>query len=292
MKRDNGSQEDSEPEKDKDRRGDHDATWGKHETRWEGSDGRSHVKTKSWFGYKLHLIADTKYELPVAFSVLPANSSEIPAARKLIKAMYAEHPERLDQCSCLTADRGYDDTKLHKRLWRKHQIKPVIGIRRSWKDGEETKAFGTDGVVYDNFGTVYCISPHHGDQKTMAFRGFEKSRNALKYECPASHYGVECRDKDQCPIAKQIRIPIKTDRRIMTPVARNTLKWKKLYNKRSAIERVNSRIDNMFGFEKHTIRGLKKMKFRITLAFILMLTCAVGKAAENRKEEVRRFLSA
>ena len=32
-------------------------------------------------------------------------------------------------------------------------------------------------------------------------------------------------------------------------VARSSDKWEKLYNKRSAVERVNSRIDNMFGFE-------------------------------------------
>ena len=99
-------------------------------------------------------------------------------------------------------------------------------------------------------------------------------------------------DRDRCPIAKQIRIPLKTDRRIFTPAARSSAKWEKLYNKRSAIERVNSRIDNMFGFEKHTIRGLKNMNTRVTLALILMLTFAVGKTVEKKPDEVRRFLSA
>ena len=103
---------------------------------------------------------------------------------------------------------------------------------------------------------------------------------------------LDCRDRDRCPIAKQIRIPLKTDRRIFTPVARSSAKWEKLYNKRSAAERVNSRIDNMFGFEKHTIRGLKKMNTRVTLALILMLTFAVGKTVGKKPDEVRRFLSA
>ena len=157
------------------------------------------------------------------------------------------------------ADCGYDDTKLNKKLWNKHLVKPVIGITRN----------------YD-------------DQKVMPFRGFEEKRKTLKYAPPADHYGVDCRDRDRCPIAKQIRIPLKTDRRIFTPVARSSAKWEKLYNKRSAAERVNSRIDNMFGFEKHTIRGLKKMNTRVTLALILMLTFAV----EKKPDEVRRFLSA
>ena len=160
-------------------------------------------------------------------------------------------------------DRGYDDTKLNKKLWNKHQFKPVIGIKRNY-----------------------------GDQKVMSFRDFEQKRKTFKYACQAGHYGVECRDRDRCPIAKQIRIPLKTDRRIFTPVARSSAKWEKLYNKRSAIERVNSRIDNMLGFEKHTIRGLKKMNTRVIFALILMLTFAVGKTVEKKPYEVRRFLSA
>lgn len=278
--------------RDKDRRGDSDAKWGKHVTRCEGSEGKVHEKVKSWFGYTLHLIADTRYELPVAFSVLPANSAEVPVAHKLIDAIHERAPQRLERCHYFSADRGYDDTKLHKKLWDAHQIKPVIDIRRSWKDGEETRMFGDDGVVYDNYGSVMCISPHFGDQKTMPCRGFEQDRGTLKYACPAVHYGIECRDKHRCRIGNQIRIPISADRRIFTPVARSSYKWKDLYNNRSAIERVNSRIDSMFGFENHTIRGLKKMGFRITLSFILMLTFAVGKAIENKPDEVRRFLSA
>ena len=56
------------------------------------------------------------------------------------------------------------------------------------------------------------------------------------------------------------RIPLKTDKRIFTCVARNSKKWKRLYRKRSGIERMNGRIDRDFKFEKHTIRGINKMK--------------------------------
>lgn len=179
------------------------------------------------------------------------------------------------------------------KLWDEYQIKPIIDIRRSWRDGEETRAYkDTDGVVYDNKGQVSCISPHFADQKTMAGRGFEKDRNTLKYSCPAEHYGVECRDKEHCKIPKQVRIPLSEDRRIFSPVARSSYKWDKLFNCRTAVERVNSRIDKMFGFENHTIRGLGKMNFRVTFAFIMMPSFAVGKAAQNKKSELRRFLSA
>ena len=139
----------------------------------------------------------------------------------------------------------------------------------------------------------------------------------MKFSCPAEHYGVECCDKEQCKIPKQVRISLSEDRRIFSPVARPSYKWKTLYNDRSAVKRVNSRIDKMFGFENHTIRGLEKMIFRVTFAFIMihdeiecsgrgshgycrdeewtskgMLLFAVGKAEQNKESELRQFLSA
>jgi len=67
------------------------------------------------------------------------------------------------------------------------------------------------------------------------------------------------------------------------------MKWKKIYNSRSAIERVNSRIDNVFGFEKHTIRGQKKMTLRISIAFILMYGFALGKIQERRNMVLMKY---
>jgi hypothetical protein len=279
--------------KKQDTRGEHDAKWAKHVIRNELKNGTFTETVKKWFGFTLHLISDTKYELPIEYTVLPASDHEIPVAHALLKKMARDTPERLEQCKYLCGDRGYDDGKLHKKLWDEYGIKPIIDIRRSWKDGEETRAYEkAPGVVYNNKGEVFCISPYFNEQKRMACRGFEKGRNCLKYCCPAVHYGIECKGERFCELKKQIRIPISIDRRIFSPVARDSYKWKSLYNGRSAVERVNSRIDNMFGFERHTIRGLKKMNFRMHLAFVLMLAFAVGKIRENKEHEIRQFLRA
>lgn len=273
-----------------DHRGDHEANWGKHVSRSEGKDGTVREKTKTWFGYTLHLIADLQYELPIEWTVLPAAANEMPVAHKLIDRMGAQYPERLENCEYLCGDRGYDDGKLHVKLYDEYGIKPIIDIKRSWKDGEETKAFEkVPGVVYSNKGEVFCISQRYGDQKKMACRGFEGSRKSVKYRCPAEHYGITCRGKDACQIPSQVRIPLEEDRRIFSPVPRDSYKWEKIYTSRSAIERVNSRIDRMFGFEEHTIRGLDKMNLRIGLSFIVMLAFAVGRIRQKKPEEIRRF---
>ncbi len=277
-----------------DRRGDHDADWGKHTVRWANENG-SGVKSKSWFGYALHLIADTKYELPLEYSVLPASVSEKPVARKLIKKLEEEQPDILNRCKYFCGDKGYDDKALISLLWDKHKINPIIDTRMLWKDcdTDPDRAYDKyDGVFYDQKGCVYCYSPIKGVRKTMAFAGFDKSRNALRFRCPAKHYGLSCAESCHCRIPGDIRIPLSYDPRIFTSVSRSSYKWKRLYNKRGAIERVNSRIDNVLGFEKHTVRGLKKMTLRMELSFILMMGFAVWEIQKGEKPRMRMMLSA
>jgi hypothetical protein len=45
---------------------------------------------------------------------------------------------------------------------------------------------------------------------------------------------------------------------------------------------VNSRIDVSYGFERHFIRGQGKMRFRMGLALVVMLSVALGRVREKR----------
>ena len=103
--------------------------------------------------------------------------------------------------------------------------------------------------------------------------------------------GIDCKGASQCPIYKKsIRIPLEEDRRIFTPVARSSYKWKALYDKRTSVERVNSRIDVSFGFERHYIRGLQKMKLRCGLALSVMLAIAVGRLRQKQPDLMRSLV--
>jgi hypothetical protein len=125
----------------------------------------------------------------------------------------------------------------------------------------------------------------------MSYGGFEKDRMALKYICPVKAYGVTCSGSDECAHAlKSERISLEIDRRIFTPVARSSYAWEREYKKRTAVERVNSRLDVSFKFEKHFIRGLKKMELRVGLALCVMLAMAVGRIKEQRQELMRSLV--
>lgn len=93
-------------------------------------------------------------------------------------------------------------------------------------------------------------------------------------------------------MGKSVRVPIETDRRVFGPIARHSYQWQQLYKKRTAVERVYSRLGTSFGFEHHTIRGLKKMKLRVGMAYKAMLAMALGQTKQNRESQLRSLLPA
>ena len=152
-----------------------------------------------------------------------------------------------------------------------------------------------DVVVHDERGRVSCICPETGEERAMAFQGFEANRGfcgTLKYRCPAAAFGFECAGRDACHRAggvepgeygRIVRIDLDShDRRIFTPTPWGSPSLRRGYRRRSAMERINSRIDQGFGFETHYIRGLAKMKARIGLALAVMMALALGQVRAGR----------
>ena len=149
---------------------------------------------------------------------------------------------------------------------------------------------GQRRVVYDYEGHVYCHCPCTGERREMAYGGFERARGTLKYRCPAAHYGLACQGRACCDVKGSIRIKLREDRRVFTPVARSSYAWARAYRKRASVERVNSRLDVSFGFERHFIRGLAKMRLRCGLALVVMVAMALGHAKAKRRHLVRSLL--
>ena len=64
---------------------------------------------------------------------------------------------------------------------------------------------------------------------------------------PAIHYKVDCAGRPRCGVRQPVRVPMTLDRRLFTPLARSSCRWDRVYAKRTAVERVNSRLDVSFG---------------------------------------------
>jgi hypothetical protein len=273
-----------------DGRGETDADKGVKTYQGKRKDGTLWESVTSWFGFKLHLIVDADYEMPIDYCVTKASASDIVVGRKMVNHLAENRPDLLENADYWLGDKGYDDTLLIRTLWDDYSIKPVIDIRDQWKIDGARLVHGQSNVSHDYKGTVFCHCPVQWDKRPMAYGGFEKDRGTLKYRCPAKHYGLECKGRDRCCISDSIRIDMTSNPRIFTPLARSSYKWKTIYKKRSSVERVNSRLDESFGFEKHFVRGRKKMKLRCGLALIVMLGMAYGRIKEKQPDKLRSLV--
>ncbi len=287
-------------ESEEDRRRDTDADWGVKTYKGKRTDGTTWEKVVRWFGFELHLQVDTTHEIPLNYHVTQASAGESPLLLPLVEETQRHHPEIVERCKELSADKGYDSTENNKKLYDSHRIHPIIDKRRDWKAGEDqTRPVfpdRADTVVYDVKGTVSCVCPKTGAIRPMVPWGFERDRECLKYRCPAAAHEVECPGRSLCPGAqgdygKIVRIPIELDRRMFTPTARDTLAWQRAYDKRTAVERVNSRLDRVLGFEYHTIRGLKKMETRVGIALFVLLAMALGRIRIGQTDQIRSLLA-
>lgn len=228
-----------------------------------------------------------------------ASVSEFPQLLPLVKETQEKHPAIVEQAEELAADKGYDSTEINAALWDEYRIKPIIPKREDWKVGDATRpVFGdrVDTVVHDVTGTVSCVCPATGEVRKMAPWGFEMARECLKFRCPAAAGDYVCQGRDLCPGAqstygKVVRIPLEKDRRMFVPIPRGTEAWNRAYARRTAVERVNSRLDRVLGFELHTIRGLAKMQARMGIALVVMLAMALGRMQIGQKENIRSILA-
>jgi hypothetical protein len=277
--------------KNPDRRSETEADWGTKTYSGVHPDGRAWSTTKHCFGFKVHVIVDTKYELPIAFIISDASGSDIVYGKKLLEQIEIERPHILDKCEYFTGDKGYDDGNLITYLKGKG-IKAIIDKRHMWKEESERALPSHERHYYNDYGEVFCYSKELGEKHRMIPAGYEKSRDALRFKCPVNHYGCTCKESDDCPYSKNIRVPLETDVRIFTQVDRNSYKWKRQYNARTAVERVNSRLDVSFGFEQRRVRGTARMTLFSVLSFAVMDAIAVGCIRENRPEQMRSLVLA
>jgi len=278
--------------KNSDGRSETDAEWGIKEYRGVDEDGVAFSSKKKCFGFKIHLLVDVKYELPVAFIVTAANKSDVVCGKELIETIARDESRKhiLEKCQYLAADKGYDDEDFIGIL-AGLGIKAIIDKRDMWKSVTEKEVPGSDcRRYYDEQGNVYCYSPEMGDRHRMIPIGYDSERDAQRFRCPVSHYGATCREAETCKLAKTVRVKLETDRRIFTQIGRTTYKWDRLYAGRTAVERVNSRLDVSFGFEERRVRGIKKMKMMSALAFSIMNALAVYSITQGKPERMRSLV--
>ncbi len=165
-------------------------------------------KKKFYYGYKVHILADTQYELPVAVQVTTGSAHDVRiASRVLSEARFTcgkFHPDYV------IADAGYCSNKLRYLIKRQYRGKPVIKVNKS-----------------------------HSRTKVV-----------------------------------------------------ETEEWKALYNRRTAIERLNARLKCYRRLNNVTVRRKYKVTVHCFLSLIVVQAQALYSAMNNQVSSVRQCVYA
>ncbi len=255
------------------------------EARW-GAKGAGHhcgpAKDKQrdlyyWFGYKLHLVVDAFYELPVSFKLTPANESDTTQMETLLKKAGADQDETRSQA--VIADKGYDSRDNNKFIFVECQAAPIIPIR-------EVEGMQMPDICNAK-GTPLCSCG-------MEMTYWGRDGKYLKYRCPEAVGKGTCKSRFKCTSSAYgyvLKLPIADDPRRHPPVPRETKKWQRLYRMRTAIERVNSRVKELLGLAAITVRGTGKVTVKAMLSLLVMLAAGVSMARRDRLKELRLLVT-
>jgi hypothetical protein len=264
---------------------DSDARWGAKKKRngqggketGESSEKKKEPDIYYWFGYKLHLIIDAVYELPVAFVLTPANEADTTQMKPLLQKAKADQEKTKPEV--VICDKGYDSQENNTFVYKDCKAAPIIPIRER-KDAQLADICNAKGTPLCSCGLE------------MVYWG--RDGNYLKYRCPYALGKTECKSRFRCsssPYGYVLKLPITADVRRHPPVPRESRKWERLYKMRTAVERVNSRVKGLLGLEKITLRGLVKVTVRSALTLLVMLAAAVSMAHEHKYKEIRSLVT-
>lgn len=261
---------------------DPDARWGAKKASRRGGkveDDKKDEKKRDlyyWFGYKLHLLVDALTELPVSFSLTPANVADTVELPAVLEKASLKRPEA--RPDVVIADKGYDSKDNNNVIYKEYKAKPIIPIRE--REGMQQ----TD--ICNAKGTPTC-----GCGLEMVYWG--RDGNYLKYRCPQVLGKGTCKHLSPCTPSDYgyvLKLPIADDVRRHPPVPRETSKWARLYKLRTSIERVNGRLKDLLGLRRITIRGIVKVTVRSLLSLLVMAATAIGMVQRRRLKEIRSLV--
>lgn len=259
---------------------------------YKDDDGKV-VKVVEWFGYKLHLLVDVRHELTLAYRITEPAVGDNQVIESLLEQACGNLPA--GRIESLAYDKAADDEAVH-RLLHAAGIKPLIENRALWKSELERMLPGHTGrsnLVYDESGTVYCYDKVSDPpvRHRMAYVGHEAKRGTLKYRCPARHEGWACPSDAGCNDGLRYgvvaRIKSELDLRRFPPIPRVTKQFERLYNGRTAVERVNARLKLYWGADDGNVIGARRFHAMAGVVLLVHLALATTMVRTGRVEAMK-----
>ena len=254
---------------------DKDAGWGVKTYRKDDGSESKH----SWYGYTVELAVDTRYEIPLNFEVLPANMNECPRLPILLGDTMRLHPEF--DVKYVMGDRGYDSKDNCKYVLYDLKALPIIKMRRTLADKDAE--FTGEICRCTELGTPICECG-----AKMVYAG--RDGRYLKFRCCGDAEGLGC----ACSLSsygRVLKIAISENERRWPGLHRESKKFKRLYNRRTSVERVNSRLKEHLCLDEQHVRGLAKTTVNVGLSLLVMVGGALAMARNKKLDNLRQIVA-
>ena len=251
---------------------DQDAKWG-HRTAKNKSNSKKHDEL--FFGYKVHLLGDAVYGVPLHYILLPANRNDSPQLPRVVKEARQVYPWL--KPTHLLADRGYDAQSNHEVLVRQG-ITPIIHIRKPINSK-------LHGGIYSTMGEPVCAG-----KKVMQWLRTDAKTGQHLYRCPPAG----CHRKTQAHMflancGDQHWEKPQDDLRVIGVVARTSPEWKQLYRKRPVIERGFSSMKRSRLLDQHQYLTQQKIRTHVALSMLTYVATMLAHVLAGDVARIRRM---
>ncbi len=226
-----------------------------------------------WFGWKLYILCDSKSELPLDISISPASVYDGTVAISLIERFFSNYKDTFKP-TYYSMDSGYDFEYIYKDIINDFNGIPIIAYN-------PRKSYAPPEGLDSNFNPI-CSAGYK-----LVYWG--KDRNYLKFRCP---HAV---DKCNCPFGMDwcsssnygytFKINYKENPRIHGYPLRSSKEWQNQYNKRTSVERCNSRLKQYLNLDNIRSKGIKKAKVH---ALLNCISLVAGTMALNSNKSLSK----
>jgi transposase len=239
-------------------------------------DARWGYKDKEYvfFGYKVHLIVDSKSQLPLDVKVTPANEADSPQAKPLLKGAKNKHPEIKIDSSAM--DAAYDCYENYRFVVEEIGAVPIIALNPRGR----VDAISESSLYLADDGTYTCVAGFK-----VVYWGKDKKRGRLKFRCPAALDKCTCLFRSTCslsPYGRTFYLHPERDYRLIGPIPRGSDIWQEKYNARTSVERAYSEEKGSHRLANPRVRGLANVKIHVYLALCAQVIKRIGTTITER----------
>ena len=237
-------------------------------------------KVRYFWGYRNHILSDTATELPIWEITRPANVHE----NKIAKSMMQDAKKALNlKINAVIGDANYDTEDLLNFIIKDLEAQAIIprNPRNLPSKGYQIKG---DKIICAAGLSMYRRGKMRPKRTGILYQ---------QYSCPI-HYDPQIRQQYiVCPNlhpkffkGKGCNVLIRIEPSIREQMDYGTIDFKELYNKRSSVERVFSRLLSI-AMQNPTVRGLQAIRNHVTIAHIAVLLIALTAYQSGHKDKIR-----